>query len=469
MNSRYICFTLGAIVLIAAATAEVPPSISSEVQSPAAIWEIANDEIMLQQKAGKSDSACGDLADDVKSEVRAACAIAQKMVDKIKKGQHCCTKDASYVTSARIARDGLKQKAIDCKSDLKEAKNADVDFGKVKFNTVTAQRKQGKCNSFYGGAAYKAAKLLVDNLVTKCSGLDGSYAAAKNAAKAAVKQQDKARRDCRNATKKNADDTLKESSKLCSGDAKNIKSWTQAAHMMCILQKKTLVDCKVPPLPQLTKAKLNLAICKGEVDVVGNELRAKAAAKAKAERERRELAAKKEVRTKAERAEKVRAQAERNAKAVAERAAKAARQKIIDDAQNQYVGATITFRGSRHGYNRYYCSDANPVRCNRNGVGAWEKFKVVDAGGGKVALRSGRTNQYCADEYNRIICNRNAIGSWEKFTISGSNYIKGGHANRWCADEETAGSIKCNRNGIGQWETFYIGNLGGNVRRRTRL
>jgi hypothetical protein len=65
-----------------------------------------------------------------------------------------------------------------------------------------------------------------------------------------------------------------------------------------------------------------------------------------------------------------------------------------------------------------YCADeGNRIICNRNSVGGWERFRVKELGGGKIALIGGKTGKYCADEGNRIICNRNAIGGWEKFTV----------------------------------------------------
>jgi hypothetical protein len=36
---------------------------------------------------------------------------------------------------------------------------------------------------------------------------------------------------------------------------------------------------------------------------------------------------------------------------------------------------------------------------------------------GVYFLRGGRAGKLCADEGHRIICDRDALGAWEKFTI----------------------------------------------------
>jgi hypothetical protein len=113
----------------------------------------------------------------------------------------------------------------------------------------------------------------------------------------------------------------------------------------------------------------------------------------------------------------------------------------------------IALKGGKDG--RYCADESNNVICNRNGVGQWEKFTVVDRGAGKVALKGGKDGRYCADEGNLIKCNRNAIGQWETFTrgtTGGNIWLKGGKDGRYCADEGV--TIKCNRNAVGGWEKF---------------
>lgn len=132
-------------------------------------------------------------------------------------------------------------------------------------------------------------------------------------------------------------------------------------------------------------------------------------------------------------------------------------------------GTTVTLKG-HHGK---YCADTpEGINCNRNHIGPWETFTVIDAGSGEIALRGGREGKYCADEAHqgRIICNRPAIGGWEKFSVvdkgGGSIALKGhgpGGSWKYCADEgheialrggSWTGGIKCNRVNIGAAEKF---------------
>merc|ERR1712166_1188769 len=138
-------------------------------------------------------------------------------------------------------------------------------------------------------------------------------------------------------------------------------------------------------------------------------------------------------------------------------------------------GGKFAIRGGKG--NKLCADEYNRIICNRNRIGQWEKFKAQDAGGGDIALRGGKHNKLCADETNRIKCNRNNIGQWEKFEVQyvkksaalkllrGGNVVafKGGRrkygGRKYCADE--GNNVKCNRNKIGQWEKMKIVRAGG--------
>merc|ERR1711871_1353351 len=121
-------------------------------------------------------------------------------------------------------------------------------------------------------------------------------------------------------------------------------------------------------------------------------------------------------------------------------------------------GTKIALKGGRNGH-KYYCADeANRIKCNRGHLGGWEKFTVVDAGGGKVALKGGKDNKLCADETNTVRCNRRAVGGWERFTVedagNGLIALRGGKTGKYCADDKNG--VKCNRNHLQQWEKFQV-------------
>ncbi|ADE54274.1 hypothetical protein [Coraliomargarita akajimensis] len=79
-------------------------------------------------------------------------------------------------------------------------------------------------------------------------------------------------------------------------------------------------------------------------------------------------------------------------------------------------GTTVALRSS----NGKFVSSENGTKamnCNRNSIGAWEKFVVVDRGNGKVALR-GNNGLYVSSENGTkpMNCNRATPAAWETFT-----------------------------------------------------
>lgn len=123
------------------------------------------------------------------------------------------------------------------------------------------------------------------------------------------------------------------------------------------------------------------------------------------------------------------------------------------------IGQTIWLRGS----NNQYVSSENgtvPMRCNRTAIGGWEQFTVVDAGGGKIALRS--QNKYVSSENGAaaITCSRSAIGDWEKFdwivNADGKISLRGNNG-RYISSENGTANMTCTRTAIGGWEAFSWG------------
>jgi len=151
-------------------------------------------------------------------------------------------------------------------------------------------------------------------------------------------------------------------------------------------------------------------------------------------------------------AEKKKKHEEKKAAAKKEAAAKAAAKKF-----DMKAGLTVALKGGRSG--RWCADEANKVICNRGHVAQWERFKLGDAGSGKVALKGGRTGRWCADEGNRIKCSRGHIRQWEKFTVKnlggGKTAMKGGNTKKWCSDDARKNVI-CNRGHIQQWEKFSV-------------
>ncbi|WP_313515960.1 family 16 glycosylhydrolase [Sphingobacterium sp.] len=120
------------------------------------------------------------------------------------------------------------------------------------------------------------------------------------------------------------------------------------------------------------------------------------------------------------------------------------------------IGRTVTLKGSN---NQFVSGQngTNPVMCNRPNAQAWEQFTVVDAGNGKVALRS--MNKYLSSEngLKSMTCSRDNIGDWEKFTWEvmpdGKVALKGNNG-KYVSSENGLKEMTCQRDYPQAWETF---------------
>ncbi|MFB7493585.1 xylosidase [Streptomyces sp. NPDC056161] len=130
-----------------------------------------------------------------------------------------------------------------------------------------------------------------------------------------------------------------------------------------------------------------------------------------------------------------------------------------------YVGRTVTLRARANG--AYVTADnggAAPLIADRTAVGEWEKFDVLDAGGGNIALRAHANGKYVTAENAGaapLIANRTAIGSYETFQLitnpSGTVSLRARINGRYVtAENGGADPLIADRTGIGGWEQFDI-------------
>jgi beta-glucanase (GH16 family) len=125
---------------------------------------------------------------------------------------------------------------------------------------------------------------------------------------------------------------------------------------------------------------------------------------------------------------------------------------------NPPIGQTVTLKG----FNNQYVSGENgtqAMNCNRPTSSAWEQFTVVDAGGGKVALRS--MNKYVSSENGTqaITCNRTTVSDWEKFdwvpTTDGKVTFRGNNG-KFISSENGTQPMTCTRATASGWEAFGV-------------
>ncbi|MBV8253299.1 MAG: T9SS type A sorting domain-containing protein [Chitinophaga sp.] len=132
------------------------------------------------------------------------------------------------------------------------------------------------------------------------------------------------------------------------------------------------------------------------------------------------------------------------------------------------IGKVITLKGN----NNLYVSGENgttAMNCNRATPGTWEQFSVLDAGGGKIALRS--MGKYVSSENGQqpITCNRATAQDWEKFiwiTNSNGTISLQCNNNAYIGSENGAAAMSAFRTAIGTWESFnysVVGNVVGSI------
>ena len=120
------------------------------------------------------------------------------------------------------------------------------------------------------------------------------------------------------------------------------------------------------------------------------------------------------------------------------------------------VNQTITLKGS----NNLFASSENgtvAMRCNRATAADWEKFTVVDAGSGKVALKS--MGKYVSSENGTkaITCSRTAVGGWEAFTLinnSDGTVSFQGNNGKYISSENGSVAMTCTKATAGATEKF---------------
>lgn len=129
---------------------------------------------------------------------------------------------------------------------------------------------------------------------------------------------------------------------------------------------------------------------------------------------------------------------------------------------NVPVGKVITLQGN----NGLFVSGENGTKamtCTRTTPGTWEQFSVLDAGSGKVHLRS--MGQYVSSEngIKAMNCNRATAASYETFdwiTNDDGTISLRGNNGLYVSSEDGEQPMNCNRATIDEWEKFRFAVVG---------
>jgi hypothetical protein len=128
------------------------------------------------------------------------------------------------------------------------------------------------------------------------------------------------------------------------------------------------------------------------------------------------------------------------------------------DSTNAPIGTVISLKG----FNGKYVSGENGTQamtCTRATAGDWEHFTVIDAGGGKISLRS--MGKFVSSENGTmaITCNRTTAGDWEKFTwgvnADGTITLQGSNG-MYISSENGTQAMTCTRATPSGWEAFGL-------------
>jgi hypothetical protein len=114
---------------------------------------------------------------------------------------------------------------------------------------------------------------------------------------------------------------------------------------------------------------------------------------------------------------------------------------------------------------KFVCAEnkgADPLIANRDAVGDWESFDLVDLGNNRVSLKAVINNKYvCAENKGALplIANRGSVGEWETFekvNMGGNKFALKSMANGKfvCAENKGTKSLIANRAAAAEWETF---------------
>ena len=133
------------------------------------------------------------------------------------------------------------------------------------------------------------------------------------------------------------------------------------------------------------------------------------------------------------------------------------------------IGSTITLRAVS---NNAYLSGENgqqAVSSTRPAAGTWEQFAVLDAGNGKVYLRS--QGKYVSSENGQqaLTCTRTSAGWWEAFDwiVNADGTVSlGGYNGRYVSSENGQQAVTCTRLTISGWEAFRVGVVSNSTARQ---
>ncbi|WP_432401504.1 stalk domain-containing protein [Wukongibacter sp. M2B1] len=126
---------------------------------------------------------------------------------------------------------------------------------------------------------------------------------------------------------------------------------------------------------------------------------------------------------------------------------------------NTVIIAIETYNG------KYLCAEGGGggrVVANRDKIGEWESFELIDLGDSRFALKTYNGKYLCAKNSGDkdVVADRREVNEWEIFELvyldDDEFAIKAHNGKYVCAENGGGGEVVANRDKIGKWETFKI-------------
>lgn len=200
----------------------------------------------LQEKAGKNENACKELAEDMLEEVEDAVNTQQTILTKISTGKHCKHEGQEAVQIALNNKNTAHTKYTVAVQKLKDAENYEVDFGSYSFKSLT----EGQCGQFFAEENYVTAKATFVRRTEELSIAKGVVKSTTEAWELAVKAAAEMYRKCSCHVKVEHEKAWTVANKDNDQHAKN---WKKAKHMLCVLNDTPEASCDTSGMPTLTK------------------------------------------------------------------------------------------------------------------------------------------------------------------------------------------------------------------------
>merc|ERR1712159_865910 len=255
----FVIFALATLAFAAAIESDdiVPETSSTEVVDDMEMVDagyVAHGDAVstlkfLQEKEGRSESACRQLADNTIKEISTSITNTQTMLDRLYKGERCHLEMRKEYDAAVRRYNTAKNNLKTAKRRLQDALNYQVDFGRYTFSGLN----EGNCRMFWNDGSYRNAKANYHRRKSELQTATGAYNSAKKAKESTYRAHLDAVLRCRCRVKTEHSKAWTSANK---NNSANAKAWKKAKHMLCVINDTPQNRCSTSGLKSFRKPSL---------------------------------------------------------------------------------------------------------------------------------------------------------------------------------------------------------------------